>query len=220
MGLCIKVAHNRLSSVGFRSLSRVLEVSLQVTRVINPAVGCHYFSPGLQLPSQPLRGLLPVSLLGEQKHDGCEQLPKTVTRQRRGYDLNSGTSAPESSTLTTRLPSHPQCVQTVIRSGSCLLWSISKTAFYTTSDSRRLVYHTDRPVLSPARCRRVNSSATADSNHYGPNSIAWICCGFVELLFNNKSTSPQQIEVRYEVLFNVRSKSDISQVNLPHETNN
>ena len=29
--------------------------------------------PGLQLPWQPLRGLLPVSLLGEQKHDGCEQ---------------------------------------------------------------------------------------------------------------------------------------------------
>jgi len=34
-------------------------------------------------------------------------LPKTVTRQRRGCDLNPGPSAPESSTLTTRLPSHP-----------------------------------------------------------------------------------------------------------------
>ena len=29
--------------------------------------------PGLQLPSQPLRGLLPVLLLGEQRHSGCEQ---------------------------------------------------------------------------------------------------------------------------------------------------
>ena len=29
-------------------------------------------------------------------------LPKTVTRQRRGCDLNQGPSAPESSTLTTR----------------------------------------------------------------------------------------------------------------------
>jgi len=28
---------------------------------------------GLQLPPQPLRGLLPVLLLGEQRHDGCEQ---------------------------------------------------------------------------------------------------------------------------------------------------
>ena len=35
--------------------------------------GCHYFSPGPQLSSQPLRGLLPVSLLGKQRHDGCEQ---------------------------------------------------------------------------------------------------------------------------------------------------
>ena len=30
-------------------------------------------------------------------------LPKTVTRQRRSCDLNPGPSAPESSTLTTRL---------------------------------------------------------------------------------------------------------------------
>ena len=32
-----------------------------------------YFLPGRQLPSQPLRGLLPISLLGEQRQDGCEQ---------------------------------------------------------------------------------------------------------------------------------------------------
>jgi len=37
---------------------------------------------------------------------GVNSLPKTVTRQRRDCDLNSGPSAPESSTLTTRLPSH------------------------------------------------------------------------------------------------------------------
>ena len=63
----------------------------------------------MQLPSQPLGGLLPISLLGEQRHDVCEQfdsLPKTVNRQRRDCDLNPGPSAPESSTLTTRLPSH------------------------------------------------------------------------------------------------------------------
>ena len=38
-------------------------------------------------------------------------LPKTVTRQRRGCDLNPGPSAPESSTLTTRLPrvGHNKC---------------------------------------------------------------------------------------------------------------
>jgi len=34
---------------------------------------------------------------------GANSLPKTVTRQRPGCDLNRGPSAPESSTLTTRL---------------------------------------------------------------------------------------------------------------------
>jgi len=34
-------------------------------------------------------------------------LPKSVTRQRRDCDLNPGPTVPESSTLTTRLPSHP-----------------------------------------------------------------------------------------------------------------
>ena len=38
---------------------------------------------------------------------GVNSLPKTVTRQRRDCDLNPGPSALESSTLTTRLPSHP-----------------------------------------------------------------------------------------------------------------
>ena len=63
----------------------------------------------MQLPPQPLRGLLPILLLGEQGHSDVNSLPKTVTRQRRNCDLNPGPSAPESSTLTTRLPSHP-CV--------------------------------------------------------------------------------------------------------------
>ena len=67
----VKLAHTRLQSVGFRSWSRFLAVSLQVMWVINPAVGYNY--SGLQLPSQPLRGLLPILLLGEQRHNGCEQ---------------------------------------------------------------------------------------------------------------------------------------------------
>jgi len=43
-------------------------------------------------------------------------LPKTVTRQRRGCDLNPGPPAPESSTLTTRLTSH-LCVVVKRRAG-------------------------------------------------------------------------------------------------------
>jgi len=38
---------------------------------------------------------------------GVNSLPKTVTRQRRDCDLNPDPSAPESSTLTSRLPSQP-----------------------------------------------------------------------------------------------------------------
>jgi len=39
---------------------------------------------------------------------GVKSLPRTVTQQRRGCDLNPGPTSPESSTLTTRLPSmHP-----------------------------------------------------------------------------------------------------------------
>ena len=42
---------------------------------------------------------------------GVNSLPKTVTRQRRGCDLNPGPSAPESSTPTTRLPSRHHIIQ-------------------------------------------------------------------------------------------------------------
>ena len=38
---------------------------------------------------------------------GVNSLPKTVNRQRHGCDLNPGPSVPESSVLTTRVPSHP-----------------------------------------------------------------------------------------------------------------
>ena len=38
---------------------------------------------------------------------GVNSLPKTLTRQLRDCDLNPGPSVPEPSTLTTRLPSHP-----------------------------------------------------------------------------------------------------------------
>ena len=37
----------------------------------------HYF-PSLQLPSRPLRRLLPISLLGEQRHNWCEQFADSV----------------------------------------------------------------------------------------------------------------------------------------------
>jgi len=80
-----KVARSRLPSVGFRSWSRFLAVNLQMMRVINPAVGCHYFPPG---PQYQFRCLVNRGTMG------VNSLPKTVTRQRRGYALNPDPSAP------------------------------------------------------------------------------------------------------------------------------
>jgi len=45
---------------------------------------------------------------------GVNSLPKTVTRQRRGCDLNPGPSAPESSTLANRLLSHLPPITTLV----------------------------------------------------------------------------------------------------------
>jgi len=67
----VKAARTRSLSVGFQSWSRFLAVSLQVTWVINLAVGCHYFPPSPQLPSQPLRELLPISLLRSEPKPYC-----------------------------------------------------------------------------------------------------------------------------------------------------
>jgi len=98
---------NIITERRFRSWSRFLAVSLQVMWVINPAVGCHYFPPGQQLPPQPFRGLYQLCCLVNRGTMGVNSLPKTVTRQRRDCDLNPCSSEPESSTLTTWLPSHP-----------------------------------------------------------------------------------------------------------------
>jgi len=53
---------------------------------IKAVVSCHCFLPGLQLPPQPIRRLLPISLLVEQRHDGCEQFAydcyRTASRLR------------------------------------------------------------------------------------------------------------------------------------------
>ena len=62
-----------------------------------PGVRLPLLSARLQLPPQPLRGCLV-----NRGTMGVDSLPRTVTRQRRGCDLNPGPSA-----LTTRLPSHP-----------------------------------------------------------------------------------------------------------------
>ena len=56
---------------------------------------------------------------------GVSSLPKTVTRQCRGCDLNPGPSALESSMLTTRLPSHPmQSIDAAYWLSTDVAWSV------------------------------------------------------------------------------------------------
>jgi len=98
----VKVAHTRLPSVGFPSWSRFLAVSLEVTWIINPTVGCHYYPPGPQLPPQPLKRA--ATNFADWWTEA--QWVWTVCL-RLDCNLNPGPSAPEYSTLTTRLPSHP-----------------------------------------------------------------------------------------------------------------
>jgi len=54
----------------------------------------------------PLEGCYQFRCLVNRGMMGVNSLLKTVTRQRRGCDLNPGPSAPESSTLTTWLPTY------------------------------------------------------------------------------------------------------------------
>jgi len=59
-------------------------------------------------------------------------LPKTVTRQRRGCDLNPGSSAPESSTLIIRLWSFVtgnESVSKIIRNNAVNLFFKLQSAF-------------------------------------------------------------------------------------------
>jgi len=142
-----KVAHTRLLSVGLRSLSRFMAVSLQVTWIINPAVGCHYLPPGLHLPLQPLRGLLPICCLVNRGTMGVNSLPKTATWQHRDCDLNPNPSAPESSTLTTQLPSHPTSQRTTkIATSNKITETYIKQFNYFYTHTAKYQCHTRTPV--------------------------------------------------------------------------
>jgi len=65
------------------------------------------FRQACSYPRNPYESCYQFRCLVNRGTIGVNSLPKTVTRQRRGCDLNPGPSAPEFSTLTTRLPSHP-----------------------------------------------------------------------------------------------------------------
>ena len=57
-------SHTRINERRDRSWSRSLGSQHAAGIVMNPAVGCHYFPPGLQLPSQPENGTHDLSITG------------------------------------------------------------------------------------------------------------------------------------------------------------
>jgi len=78
------------------------------THIINPAVGCHYFPPGLQLPPQPsgITALRPVPSYTAwwQRHIGVRNLPKVFTpwclADTRTCDLSIANLTPYCNTMT------------------------------------------------------------------------------------------------------------------------
>ena len=85
-------------------------------------------------------------------------LPKTVTRQRHGCDLNPGPSAPESSTLTTRLPSHRVRTDVVAVATGCWM----TRAVLMDGDSGPL---STAPPVSRRKNRYVTSVAAISTLH-------------------------------------------------------
>jgi len=85
---------------------------------------------------------------------GVNSLPKTVTRQRRACDLNPGPSAPESSTVTTRLPIEPPLLLVVLH---------FKTHYF------RWTYVSQYPFWSP-------STVSAVKHSWNSGLMGWIFC--------------------------------------------
>ena len=102
---------------------------------------------------------------------GVNSLPKTVTRQRCDSDLNPGPTAPQSSTLTTRLPSHRNTLSTTVQ--TVLVWKCLHDAApryladlcvpAASTDCRRqsLALHSPGPSWCPGLGRLLASAAFA-----------------------------------------------------------
>ena len=106
--------------VVFRSKGKGSQYSITERRVpeLIPVLGSQpagdvSHKPGGRLPllsARPavtlatLMTLLPISLLGEQRHDGCEQFAQDCNPTASRLRFAPGPSAPESSTIATRLP--------------------------------------------------------------------------------------------------------------------
>jgi len=93
-------------------------------------------------------------------------LPETVIRQRRSCDLNPGSTAPEFSTLTTRLPSHVPigeitviilCETVTSRVDTETLFSATNVYLRNMSGVIRRMYSVDSSTPSDLICTRIHA---------------------------------------------------------------
>jgi len=116
-------------------------------------------------------------------------LPKTVTRQCRDCDLNPGPSAPESSTLTTRLPSHPRCESPLSRHhrSSTVAADRRRAQLASSSTARRPENRFSLPTLAVIlqHCRPFNRSFRKTQNFWAPLyflALFWILLGLKDVM--------------------------------------
>ena len=127
-------------------------------------------------PRNPYEGCYQFCCLVNTGTMGVNSLPKTVTRQRRGCDLNPGPSAPKFSTLTTRLPSHPTYTSTQHDSTYTSLFARAAAL-------QSLVYHTHPFNGLFSRTTQVSryqkGKTSLDLNEArddGVSGISWTIC--------------------------------------------
>ena len=88
-----KFSHTRYRALGPELMPVYRQSARRGLEGIHPAVGCHYFPPGLRLPSQPksvtAHRPVPNYTALWQRHMRVSSLPKVVTWKRTGRDSNS-----------------------------------------------------------------------------------------------------------------------------------
>ena len=113
-------------------------------------------------------------------------MPKTVTRQRRVFDLNPGTSAPESSTLTTRLPSPIRVANRPTRKQGKLVACMRSRGYghieADAVDRNRTTASTSRSVQASQHrgcCRRICTPTLAVTQLSA--AYCYRCAGFIHI---------------------------------------
>jgi len=88
----VKFSHTRYRVLGPELIPVYRQSAHRWLEAIHPSVGCHYFPPGMRLPSQPksitAHRPVPNYTAWWQRHMRVSSLPKVVTWKRTGRDSN------------------------------------------------------------------------------------------------------------------------------------